>query len=100
MRAARVAAAVARAVAAARDDEARRRVLADDIRRRLAKVSLPIALAAAASVAAVVLVGRTATPGPETFATVVLGRGPATRWIVLDRRPDIPELMAVVGSSP
>ncbi len=70
------------------------------VRTRLARIALPVSLAAAASLAAVALGARHKARDPERFAVVVLGTGPAARWVALDRRPELPELMALVAPTP
>jgi hypothetical protein len=87
-------------VVAARRAQTQRTELWHGVRRRLARLALPAALAAAASITAVRFTGRHSSPRPERFAAVVLERGPARPWIVLDRRPEIPELVAVLERTP
>jgi hypothetical protein len=96
-RAARVTARVVARMAAARRAQTRRSELVSGVRRRLARLAIPLMLAAAASLAAVLATGNT-RPRPEPFAVAVLGRGPVTRWVALDRRPGIPEVVVMAGS--
>jgi hypothetical protein len=93
LRASRVAARVAARVRAERDGWG-------GVRTRLARVALPVSLAAAASLAAIALSARRKARDPERFAVVVLGAGPAARWVATDRRPEISELMALVAPTP
>ena len=99
-RATRITAGVMERVADARSHEASAYDLRAEVRRRLARLALPAALAAAASLAAVFLTSRAPAPRGDPFAFVVMGEGPATRWIVLDRRPAMRELVMMVRSQP
>jgi hypothetical protein len=100
LRASRITARVAERVAAARRAEAGRSEMWDGVRRRLARLAIPGTLAAAASLAAVLTTDGSPDPRAEPFALVVLGAGPATRWIALDRPPEISELVAVLRGMP
>jgi hypothetical protein len=106
MRASRVAAGLAPRVAAARQTALRRRAVWDAMRRRLGRLAIPAVLAAAAALAGVILTTRTPPPPsalpparPDPFAGIILGSGPAARWIALDRRPDVAELVTIVGGA-
>lgn len=70
-----------------------------DIGRRLARYAIPAALAAAASVVALVS-ARPRAGTPDPFATAVMGRGPATRWVMQGRAPEPGELVAIAGREP
>ena len=85
VRAARLTGRVMRRVSEAR--------LRDGVRRRLARLLVPSALAAAAALAWVMASGRTPRPEPAEVAGV-------TRWVVLGQRPDIGELVAIAGRAP
>ena len=97
-RAARVTARVVARMAAARRAQTRRSELVNGVRRRLARLAIPLMLAAAASLAAVLATGKTQPRRLEPFAVAVLGRGPVTWWVALDRRPGIPEVVVMAGS--
>lgn len=66
------------------------------VRSRLARMALPAALAAAAGLAGVVLTQRRTEPSPDRFAVVVMGGGPATRWVVENQAPELSELVALM----
>ncbi len=85
----RVMARVNRRISAERD-------LWGGVRLRLARFAIPAVIAAAASLAAIVL-GRVKAPAPDHFAQVVMGEGPAARWVSENRRPDIAELVALAA---
>jgi hypothetical protein len=94
LRASRVVAGVIDRVAAERRTEAE---LWESVRRRLARFAIPTALAAAASLAVVLLSDTTSTsPNLDPFAPAVLAGNPAVGWIAMDRRPDISEVLAML----
>lgn len=102
-RAARIAARLAPRLAAARRTALQRRAVWDGARRRLGRLALPAVLAAAAALVGVILTSTTpppATARPDPFAEIVLGSGPTVRWIALGRRPDLAELVTIVGGAP
>lgn len=106
IRASRVAAGLARRVAAARQTGLQRRAVWDGVRRRLGRLAIPAVLAAAAALAGVIVTTQTPPPPltpppphPDPFAGIVLGSGPAARWIALDLRPDVAELVTIVGGA-
>ena len=106
MRASNVAAGLARRVAAARQTALRRRAVWDGVRRRLGRLAIPAVLAAAAALAGVIVTTRTPPPAltpppphPDPFVGIVMGSGPAARWIALDRPPDVAELVTLVGGT-
>jgi hypothetical protein len=108
MRASRVAAGLAPRVAAARRAALQRRAVWDGARRRLGRLAIPALLAAAAALAGVIVTTGTrashappspAAERPDPFAGIVLGSGPAARWIALGRRPDVAELVTIVGGA-
>lgn len=102
-RALRIAARLAPRVAAARATALRQRTVWDGARRRLGRLALPAVLAAAAALAGLILTTRTPPPAltrPDPFAQIVLGTGPAVRWIALGHRPDVAELITIVGGAP
>jgi hypothetical protein len=90
----------ARITARVMERVAQRRSLWDGVRQRLASLAVPVGLAAAASLAAILGSDRPAPTPPDPFAVAVMGRGPVTRWVALNERPDLAELIAVVGSEP
>jgi hypothetical protein len=104
-RAARIATRLASRVAAARG-ALRRRAAWDGARRLLGRLALPAVLAAAVALAGVIMTTRTrpplspATARPDPFAGIVLGSGPAARWVTLGHRPDVAELVTIVGGAP
>jgi hypothetical protein len=49
---------------------------------------------------AVLVTSRAPAPRADAFAFVVMGEGPATRWIALDRRPATRELVMMVRNRP
>lgn len=105
-RAARIATRLAFRVAAARGAALRRRAARDGARRLLGRLALPAVLAAAVALAGVIVTTRTrpplspATVQPDPFAGIVLGSGPAARWVILGHRPDVAELVTIVGGAP
>lgn len=98
-RAARIAAGVLDRVAAARRAEANRRALTAAVRVRLARLAVPAALAAAASIAGVLATSRRAAPRPRVFAAIILGPGPMTAWVAYDHRPGPGEIVAALGGA-
>jgi hypothetical protein len=103
-RASRIAARLAPRVAAARRTAQQRRAVWDGMRRRLARLAIPTLLAAAAALAGVIVTTRTPPPAPppahpDPFAGIVMGSGPAARWIAFDRRPDVAELVTIAGGA-
>lgn len=98
-RAERIVSAVMGRVAHARSVAADRAELRDAVTRQLARFAGLAALGAAASLAAVLLTGRSRRVQPEPFAALVLAPGPARLWVALDRHPDAGELAAVVAAS-
>jgi hypothetical protein len=69
------------------------------VRARLAGAALPALLAAAASVA-VLLLTRPREAEPDRFALLVVGPGPARSWVTLNRAPDLQEVRAMLGGIP
>lgn len=67
------------------------------VRRRLARLALPAAVAAAVAVAAVIrMERRSAAPG-DVFVGLVLGDAePVAGWIAEGRRPAMPELIRLM----
>lgn len=91
-RAARVTAQVGQRIAAERD-------LWSGVRNRLARWAVPAALAAAAGLAGLLLTGKPAAAMPDRFVVAVMGRGPVIRWVGQNQRPELPELVAMLGGA-
>src|SRR5262245_12003407 len=72
-----------------------RRILGETVRQTLARWAVPALVAAAASIAVVVIGSR--RPSGDAFAAFVVPRGPAAAWVVLGRQPDIEEVVAMAG---
>jgi hypothetical protein len=98
-RASRVVARVVDRVAAARASAARRFELVDDVRRRLARLALPAALAAAALFAAALATQDRPVP-PEPLASIVMSAGPARRWVAQGDKPDAGAIAAAMRAVP
>ena len=64
----------------------------------LARWAVPATLAAAASLAFVLL--PKTTREADVFAALVLPRGPAAAWVASGRIPDVEEVTTIIGARP
>lgn len=97
VRAGRIAARVSERVAESRRHSRSGLAMADAVQRRLSRVAIPFALAAAASLVAVIATLEPPRTEPDPFALVVMDGAAPASWVVNAREPRVRELLQLLG---